>query len=509
MSPANRLRLRVTAASVALWCALGATSGSGAEPLPSPSLSAPRLFPRVVERLPPVAGSSAEGALPAPNQPAPTAVGPKAPSPVQPVTWLDSGGDDSLARRFDELEADVAQLQESDQKRQDAEKKKKDAEAARPTGNLTAQLQADFYSFSQDANSLATLGNIQDGSAFRRARFGWLGEHEQYDWRVEMDFALAGRPSFLDVFAGMRDVPLLGYARVGHFFEPFSLERLTPNRFVTFLERSLPDQPFAPARNLGAAALNTSENERLCWAYGVFRSNSNFWGDDAGDGGERAFTGRITGLPKYDEASGGRYYIHLGAGYSYRSADDSRVRFQSQPEARLGANSTNVPFFVDTGNVPARAYQLFGAEAAWVHGPLSIQSEYMWVPVDRLTGPSATFQAFYVTTSYFLTGEHRPYRKRGGFFDRVVPFENFFAARVGDKTRLGRGAWELAFRVSHLDLNDAGVLGGRLTDLTAGLNWYLTPYCRWSANYVRAMLDDPTQGDSHTDIFGMRVGYDF
>lgn len=74
----------------------------------------------------------------------------------------------------------------------------------------------------------------------------------------------------------------------------------------------------------------------------------------------------------------------------------------------------------------------------------------MFVPVDRIGGANPEFHAWYLTASYFLTGEHRPYRRRAGIFDRVQPFEEFF--RVGTKggiaTGLGPGRSPAAFRNS-------------------------------------------------------------
>lgn len=69
--------------------------------------------------------------------------------------------------------------------------------------------------------------------------------------------------------------------------------------------------------------------------------------------------------------------------------------------------------------------------------------------------------------------------------------------------------WEVAARLSHIDLNSQDVKGGRLTDFTFGLNWYLNNYSKMQFNYVRAFLDSPTQGNSAADIFGLRAQLDF
>lgn len=414
---------------------------------------------------------------------------------------------DVLEQRMAAMQKQIDELSADAKKSSEAAKKKAEQEAKKPSSRLIMQLQADTYFFDQDAASRAALGDIQDGSAFRRARVGWCGEHDVTEYRIEVDFALPGRPSFLDVWAGLKDVGPAALLRVGHYFEPFSLERLTANRFVTFMERSLPDQAFAPARNLGLMANGTLCEEHATWAIGMFRTNSDDFSDDVGDNGERAVTGRLTWLAWHDAQDAGRGYVHLGAGYSFRDADNDAVRFRSQPEARVGAAAPNVPFFVDTGVLPASSYQLYGLEAALVLGAFSWQAEYIYTPVNRINADDASFQAAYTTVSYFLTGEHRPYKRGSGTFDRVLPLRPLARDKDAWCSLTGSGAWEIAARLSYLDLNDAGVPGGELTDATLGLNWYATPYLRVTTNWVHAFLDRTTSSD--TDIFGMRVGYDY
>jgi phosphate-selective porin OprO/OprP len=303
----------------------------------------------------------------------------------------------------------------------------------------------------------------------------------------------------------------VGTARVGHFFEPFSLERLTSNRYHTFMERSLSDT-FAPARNLGMAVNRTLGFEELSTvAVGWFASASDNFGDQFTDTGGQAVTGRWTWLPFYDDASDGRAYIHVGTGYSYRTPPAGTFTFASFPEARPGTpTSASVPFFVDTGSIPAEFDQLLGVEFAWIQGPFSVQSEYMYVPVEQIGGPELEFQGAYAYVSYFLTGEHRPYNKKLGIHDRVVPFENFFRVRSCDGPIVtGIGAWEIAFRWSYIDLTDENIQGGVERNLTAGLNWYLNPFTRVKWEYILANLERTPGEESQAHIAGMRFDIDF
>jgi phosphate-selective porin OprO and OprP len=404
----------------------------------------------------------------------------------------------------------IARLQAQIDKLTKAEMDRKDQDAALPTTKIALQLQPDFYFFNQDDLNKATVGDMENGVAFRRARIGIHGDYGPTNYRIEFDWALSGRPSFLDVWAGLKDVAGIDQIRVGHFFEPFSLERYTPNRFMWFLERSLIDQAFAPARNTGIMANDEMPDEMGTWAIGVFRTNSDGFGDDVGDGGEYAVTGRVTRLMWYDDSCNDLHLLHVGAGYSYRDADEVQSRFQAQPEARVGAVTTdNVPFFVDTGDIPTDYFQLGGLEVAWVNGPLSMQTEYVIAPVHTLAGDDLLLQGWYAQASYFLTGEHRPYNKSKGVFDRVMPKHDLVPCGDSSRPTDGCGALEVAARLSHLDLNDEGIEGGRLTDFTVGTNWYLNPFMHVSFNYVRAFLDDPATGDSNADIFGSRVTYEF
>jgi phosphate-selective porin OprO/OprP len=419
----------------------------------------------------------------------------------------------ALRERLDSVERQLAAERAKPQKMDVASKPEK---SKLPSVNWTGQLQVDTVFSDQSEANRAAVGDAPNGTDFRRARLGAYGKYQEwYEYRIEMDFALPGRPSFLDVWVGHQNVPFFGNVKVGHFFEPFSLERLSANRFSTFLERGLADA-MAPARNTGIASYNSTESERLMWQYGFFKSGSDNYGDDVGDSPDWAFTHRIVWAPGF-EKSNTRYLNHFGFAHSFRQPDDRLYRISSTPEIRLNEQGVaSMPNFVDTGNIPTNTVDLLNFEMAFVRGPLSFQTEYNLAIVDQTNGPTAKMHGAYAFFSWFVTGEHRPYATTTspdatpmGMFGRPIPKTNVLPAPGSTDVPPGPGAWELAARWSWIDLTDAGINGGDLHDLTFGVNWYLNPYAKMQFNYILPVLRKPGFGESNANFVGVRVNWDF
>ena len=360
-----------------------------------------------------------------------------------------------------------------------------------------------------------------------------MGEYEQIDYIVEMDFANRGVNSvinakdqstaFKDVYVQVRDLPVIGNVRVGHFKECFGLEQLTSDNYTTFMERSVDDEgAFVPGRNDGIMAYNWTESQRATWAIGTFTNQTGFdqpptfvydhWGLD--------MTMRATCLPWYDEPSGGRGLLHLGADYAYRSAPDHLGIFATHPECNFApsiVNMTTSGSTTGTALTDVKDWQVVDGEAALVYGPLSFQTEVFGTTVERLGGVNDNFTGAYAFVSYFLTGENRPYNRKMGVFDRVQPYEDFFHVRTCDgNVSTGQGAWEVAYRVSYINMLDGlNVKGaGMATDHTFGLNWYLNPFTRIMFNYVHSIdTYNVAAGNRVTggtlDTFEMRFAMDF
>lgn len=373
-----------------------------------------------------------------------------------------------------------------------------------PKIRMTGFFQADAGFFAQDAASLAQFGDIDDDRGFRRARLAATGDVSEFvSYMLEMDFAAPGRPSFMDVWLDIHNVPVLGNVRVGQYRVPFGMDALTSVRELTFLERASPFA-FNPFRQISTGFHDSNDAETVTWAAAVFGFPTDPFGGNTGDNGY-GMASRITALPINEDD--GAILLHVGFDYALTRPSTGQLRYRIQPEFGgpfIGPTgvATSVPFFVDTNVMDASASNLLNAELAAVINQFYVQSELTYALVNLDNGNSATFPGFYAHAGYFLTGEQRTYNKIGGVLGRVKPLHAW-----GDPC--GWGALELAARYSYLNLNDGAINGGRLNNVTLGLNWYLNQYTKLQLNYIRAMVDDAATGSSDTNIVGLRAQLDF
>ncbi len=366
-----------------------------------------------------------------------------------------------------------------------------------PDGQFKLQLGGrvwvDYTWFDQDRDLADFVFDEEDGGQIRNARLDMRGDiYKDVFYRLEYEFAGNNGPSgFTDTYVGLKGIPYVGTLQIGHYKEPFSLEELTNDSTITFMERALPNA-FAPGRNLGAqlsnAYLGEAGKERLTYALGVFKSTDNW--PSANDGDEDqgyALTARVTGLPWFDAEN--KRLFHLGLSYSHRNPDGAVVNpylIRSTPEARLlgfrWVDSESATDGFRLANAIPDNVDLWSLESALVLGPLSLQGEYIRSDVETLIGGDLGFDGYYIYASYMLTGESRPYRNAAGVFDKIRPKSNFGWGK-------GWGAWELAARYSAIRLSDGPIRGGDDRNLTLGLNWYLNPNTRWMLNYIMADID--------------------
>jgi phosphate-selective porin OprO/OprP len=314
----------------------------------------------------------------------------------------------------------------------------------------------------------------------------WLRVHgfgTIYDWgqfKVDVDFA--NIRDIKDNWIRFTKVPFIDHFTIGHMKEPISMEGWTGLKAITFMERALPVDAFWIGRNIGIRRHTTEMDGRLTWAVGAFLNTGSF----SNFGDARNQISKVS-------------YSHL---FRDTFETDTPSQLRARPESRLTDDR-----FVDTGKFLTDGGDIINPEFAMVTGPLSFQGEYFHVFHDASALGDPNFWGFYLYGSYFLTGEYRNYGRRSGTFFRLKPKQNFHPQKGG------WGAWEVAARFSHVDLNGGAIRGGKEANFTAGLNWYLTRNTRFMFNYIRAKVKDretpPSVDSGRAHIFQARFQIEF
>jgi len=329
---------------------------------------------------------------------------------------------------------------------------------------------------------------------------GWV--FDQGMFKLQLEFA--DQFQIKDSWFRFNPLPYIGAITLGNMKEPFSLDDQGSSANQTFMVNALPVLAFAPGRNIGVKAQNTALGGHMTWAIGGYwntASYSSFAGAKDALGSAIGFdvTGRLTWLPTYEDD--GRHLTHLGLSVS-RQSFTAPIQIRAAPETALLGN-----YFADTGLLNPDAATLLALEYARVIGPWSIQCELMSgeYRAGSLGNPRLT--GGYVFVSHVLSGEHRLYDRSEGIFDGAIPAHDFSLA---DGTW---GAFEVALRLSTLDLDSQGLAGGRQRDLTAGLNWYLNPSSRLMFNYVHVLVNSrrnpPPVNGGRANIWQARLQLEF
>ncbi len=168
-----------------------------------------------------------------------------------------------------------------------------------------------------------------------------------------------------------------------------------------------------------------------------------------------------------------------------------QAQFFSLPEL----NAQGAAAMVDTESIPnVSNYQVFDGEFVALKGPFNIQSEYTYTMVHRIKPlPSVHFNGYYVTASYFLTGESRDYQYPDGYFIGITKIHHDY------------GAIQLLARFSSINLNDKDIQGGAEHDYGVGLNWYSSKMTELSFNYIYAVADPNYQGNRQaSNVYALR-----
>lgn len=329
-------------------------------------------------------------------------------------------------------------------------------------------LQADYNRFNSDIADLN--GSAKDGkdsdSGMRRAELVFKGKGPgMWSWVVGYD---ASSKKWLDTnltykFSGTTS------ATFGQFKQPISLEELSSTKNNDFISKAMTTNLYAVSRRVGLGVTTGGEDWTL--------TGSVFDRELTRNNGEgKGYGARFTYAPMHDSGN----ILHFGlSGISYEAADslaDGRTQLRVRPDADLaGKRLIDAGLFTDANRI-----KTLGVEGLWVSGQFKLQGEYMKNTITRDLHPNFGSDSWYVSGVYNLTGETWGYKN--GVVTTPLPSEP------------ASGMWQVAVRYDKADLNDGsfsapstvnGVLGGKESNWTVGVNWYWRSNFKFALNYVK------------------------
>src|SRR3954447_1252736 len=361
--------------------------------------------------------------------------------------------------------------------------------------SITSRLHFDAGGYDYRPNTVATTPqHLDDGVNARRARIGVIGKFMS-DWNYALiyDFGgssdgfggtgsaggtavgflpgggLSGIENAYLRYTGFR--PFGGQLAIegGYMNLPYTLDQAMSSNDILFMERA--------SAQVIATSIAAGDNRST---FGARWYNDRFWagayatgptsgavhsGSSTNPNGTTEQFGAVARLAG-QVVSGADSSLHIGADAQFliaparnRITGAQTLTLRDRPELRI--DPTDI---VSTGALAGvSGAQVYSVEAAGTYGPLFFQGEYFWYNVNRgaLPGlPSVKFNGGYAQASWVLTGETHTYNSAAAAYNGIVP-ANPFSLSSG-----GWGAWEIAGRISMVDLNDKlatsnGVAGGK------------------------------------------------
>ena len=415
--------------------------------------------------------------------------------------------------------------------------------------SITSRVHFDVGGYDYHPNSPFTNPQkLDNGVNVRRARIGVLGKFfEDWNYGLVYDFggtsdgfggtgavgpapgtpvgflpgsAVSGIENAYLTYTGFKPFGGKLSLEIGVMDVPYTLDEATSSNDMVFMERA---SSGIIAQNIAAGDFRSAVGARwytdTLWIGG--------WATGPTTGAVHSYSSVIpNGMTEQVGAaaraavqvvSGNDYSVHIGgdAQWLIRAPRNTVTGAQTltlsdRPELRLDPTT-----LISTGALAGvSGAQVYSVEAAATWGPLYLQGEYFWFDVDRRNNPvplsSVKFEGGYAQAAFALTGETRKYNPASASYGYLVP-KNPFSLDGS-----GWGAWEIAGRVSMMDLNDQpglanGIAGGRQLVYTVALNWYVNRNVRFMFNYLHGDVarqltaTNFTDAGSKFDAFAMRT----
>jgi phosphate-selective porin OprO and OprP len=305
--------------------------------------------------------------------------------------------------------------------------------------------------------------------------------------RITPEFA-GGNATVVDAWLDLKVRPWLTL-RLGKQKEPVGLERLQSAGNIVFVERAFPNELVAN-RDIGLTAQGDFAQSTVSYQLGIFNGAADGRDANATDVDDsKELVARVF-LEPFRNAPGLLQGLGVGlAGSHGKKAGNTVGTNGVLPQLRSPGQNT---FFQYLGTVVAAGeHDRRTAQTYYYRYGLGVMGEYVESAQEVAAGPrreKIRNDAWQLSVSYVLTGEDNSFR------GVVRPKKAF-----GDG---GSGAFELAARVSELNVDDAAfpffasssASARRARAWALGLNWYANANAKLQLTYGRTGFEAGAAG---------------
>jgi phosphate-selective porin len=355
-------------------------------------------------------------------------------------------------------------------------------------------------------------GAPPDSFSITRARFGFQGNYGKqldYGLMIETISSPTVRDAYLD-FKPWKAFNIMG----GVFKVPFSMEVGSADTAVEFYNRSIISVLYPDAGGAFRAPGIEFHGEFARGAMEYWAGLYNGQGLLAtGTTNEPEVVGRLRFSPWKNSDNGVLQGLAFGGSYEH-SESKGLAGEQSFSGVMNDGTYTFFPQFRINGNV-----ERYNGFFSWLDGPVGIRGEYAHLAQDRTnigsianggigfnSLPTVEGEGYYVSATYFLTGESEPLNALPRVRHPVIG-----PASPGESGAPGWGAWALKFRYSKLQGDAPGATCDATTtpacpitpviaapfydhtdQYTFGVNWYLNYWVLMKSEVNLDQLKNPS-----------------
>ena len=300
------------------------------------------------------------------------------------------------------------------------------------------------------------------------------------DWNMKLELGYGDeKVSFKDVYLNYQ----IGEhnIRLGYYHEPFGVDRSGSVSFK-FIETSSADKTFGSGRKLGVSYFY--DETYFNFMGGVFSDGNINKGNQLNQG--YTVSAKFIGRPWVGDGK----LLHLAVAPRFGKHKDG-VHFSGGVPTTLLSGADNRFVFADvTDAINQWKLEL---EMIAMYRKWYMEGHYLMAHVNRVGTENYTGQGGYVQAGYLILGEQQNYNSATGMTANPAP-----------------KSLEVLCRYNHTNLNDAGINGGRLSDVSVAVNYFVNKYVAARLNYVHVMTGHSAPaGADDFDLIQARLQFAF